>query len=57
MLTIFQGSVRLFAIVGLFVVLGCSAEKTAPITDLSEEHKQQLEELNEQRASEWDSKK
>lgn len=55
-------SLHRLAGVGLLVLLsglvGCgSSETTAVKKDLSEEEKQQLQELNEQRASEWGTKK
>lgn len=52
----------IFALRGLAVALalavgGCGEKKPEPILDLTEEHKQQLEELNKQRAAEWGNKK
>jgi hypothetical protein len=48
---------RLLLVVMLFVV-GCGeSESSKPKTDLSDKEKQQIRELNEQRASEWASTK
>jgi hypothetical protein len=45
----------LFAML-LVLAAGCSSkESEAPKVDLSEKEKQQIRELNEQRASEWGS--
>ena len=34
-------------------LVGCSSKDTPPITELTEEHKQQIQELNKQRVDEW----
>lgn len=36
--------------------LGCEKKTTEPIVNLDEQQKQQVQELNEQRASEWGQK-
>jgi len=42
----------------VFAISGCGeSESTAPKQDLNEKEKQQVRELNEQRAQEWGSTK
>lgn len=49
---------RAFVLCGALVMLGCGGESsTPPKSDLTEQDKQQIKDLNEQRASEWGSKK
>jgi hypothetical protein len=43
-------------LLALLLVAGCGEEKSVPKTDLTEEEKKQLEELNEQRLDEWGQK-
>lgn len=45
------------AVLALVLAAGCGEEKSVPKTDLTEEEKKQLEELNEQRLDEWGQKK
>jgi hypothetical protein len=48
---------RLLALAVVLTVVGCSASESTPRTSLSEEQKQQLQELDEQRQDEWGIKK
>jgi len=51
-------SIRLALLAALLAVAGCAqSESEAPKKDLGEKEKQQIKELNEQRASEWASTK
>ena len=51
----FISGIRL-AMLALAVAAGCGEQKSVPKTDLTEEEKKQLEELNEQRLDEWGQK-
>jgi hypothetical protein len=45
------------AAAAVFAVVGCGTEPTSPIKgELSEQEKQQIKELNEQRQDEWGRK-
>jgi hypothetical protein len=51
-------AVRLAGLLMLLAAVGCGERETAaPKKDLSEKEKQQIRELNEQRATEWASTK
>jgi hypothetical protein len=51
-------AVRVLTVVAVFAVVGCGAEPTTSIKDeLSEQEKQQIKELNEQRQDEWGRKR
>jgi hypothetical protein len=41
----------------LLMAAGCGGSSSQPKTDLSEQEKQQVRELNEQRMDEWGKKK
>jgi hypothetical protein len=41
----------------VLVIAGCGGSSPQPKTDLNEQEKQQVRELNEQRADEWGRKK
>jgi hypothetical protein len=43
--------------VAFLSLTGCADKPAAPKTDLTEKEKQQIRELNEQRASEWGTTK
>jgi len=49
--------VRDFAVLALLIAAGCGGSPPQPKTDLSEQEKQQVRELNEQRMDEWGKKK
>jgi len=47
-----------FCVLGIVAVLGCTgAETSAPKKELTDKDKEQIRQLNEQRASEWSSTK
>ena len=49
---------RTATVVSALLTAGCGGEaSTPPKTDLSEQEKEQIKDLNEQRAQEWGSKK
>jgi hypothetical protein len=49
---------RAFTAISVLLIVGCSGESsTPPKTDLSEQEKEQIKDLNQQRAQEWGSKK
>jgi hypothetical protein len=45
------------AVVALLGLAGCGGKPPQPKTDLNEQEKQQVRELNEQRVDEWGKKK
>jgi predicted small lipoprotein YifL len=49
--------ISLFVVAFLLSISGCGEKPAAPKTDLSEQDKQQIRELNEQRAQEWGTTK
>jgi hypothetical protein len=50
--------VRALVVITPLAICGCGNEvRNEPITDLTEEHKKQIEELNKQRAQEWGNRK
>jgi len=49
---------RWFRLLALLTVIGCTgAESSGPKKDLTDKDKEQIRQLNEQRASEWSSTK
>jgi hypothetical protein len=48
---------RLLVVTAVLAMAGCGEPESKPIRDLSDEHKKQLQELNEQRTDEWGRKK
>ena len=48
---------RGLAVVAVLALAGCGGKPPQPKTDLNEEEKQQVRELNEQRMDEWGKKK
>ncbi len=46
---------RLLLVLSALLISGCGKDTTEPITDLTDEQKKQVQELNEQRADEWGS--